>query len=179
MKTKLTRSNIAAFKTDQDEAVLWDTVVPTFGVRARNTGSKTYLIQGRSKEGKQYRKSLGDVGKMDVNAAREVAKTLFAQIQLGHDPAADRLAAKTAKAELTFAELADRYLADRKPVVAAGSYRDMSRFFAVGWAPLRRRPADAIARSEIAKCLQDMTQKSGPVAAARARSYGSAAYSWG
>ena len=50
-----------------------------------------FRINGRS-----GREQLGDWRKVELDAARKIAKTKFAQIQLGQDPAAERLAAKVA-----------------------------------------------------------------------------------
>ena len=185
---KLTEAVIAKLDLPpgKDDIVFWDEDLPGFGVRPRRnkrTGEvlKFYRIQYRS-HGQQGGESLGDVRKVKLDAARKIARQRFAQIELGINPTAERAAAKEAVKiaadVISLGSIADRYLADRKPNVAAGSFRDMSRFFAVGSAPLRKRPANAVTRAEIAARLQDIVVESGPVAAARARSYLSAAYAW-
>ena len=43
-------------------------------------------------------KSLGDTRKLKLEAARKVARNIFARVELGHDPAADRAKAKAESA---------------------------------------------------------------------------------
>jgi hypothetical protein len=52
------------------------------------------LIQYRIR-GRQGRESLGDTRKVKLDAARDIARKRFAQIQLGVDPAAEKAKAKT------------------------------------------------------------------------------------
>ena len=188
---KLTKAAIAKLElpATKDDDVYWDADLPAFGVRCRRnerTGevSQSYLIQFRI-NGRQGRESLGDVRKIELDAARKIARQKFAMVELGTDPAAERLAkaaatkAAAAVDTLTIAALADRYLASRRDVVTPATFRDMTRYFESHWKPLRGRPADAIALPDVAARLQDIIAENGRVAASRARSYLKAAYAWG
>lgn len=188
---KLTKDRIARLELpdDKNDDVFFDETLPCFGVRLRRnerTGevSKAYYIGFRI-NGRQGRESLGDVRKLELDAARRIARERFARIELGQDPAAERLAAKAANKAaasvdmLTVAALADRYLASRRDVVTPATFRDMTRYFESHWQPLRDRPADAVKLPEVAARLQDIITENGRVAASRARSYLKAAYNWG
>lgn len=188
---KLTKAVIAKLELpdNKNDDVFWDADLPAFGVRLRRQDRRSetrkafyigFRINGRS-----GREQLGDVRKVELDAARRIAKTKFAQIQLGQDPAAERLAAKTAfKAAaaanaLTVGSLTDRYLASRRDTVTPNTLRDMTRYFKSHWKPLRDRSADTVKLSEVAARLQDIIAENGRVAASRARSYLSASYNWG
>jgi integrase len=189
---KLTKAVIAKLDLpdDKNDDVFWDADLPGFGVRLRrqdrDSETRRAFYIGFRINGRSGREQLGDVRKVELDAARKIAKTKFAQIQLGKDPAAERLAAKVAlKAgtganAMTLGALTDRYLISRRDIVASTTHRDMTRYFVEAhWKPLRGRPADAITLAEIAARLQDIIVERGRVAASRARSYLSAAYAWG
>src|SRR5262249_5320013 len=117
--------------------------------------------------------------------ARKVANKLFAQGQLGIDPAAEKAKARAAAAaaKLTLASVADRYLAVKRHALMAGTYSESTyeaavRYFHVLWAPLRGRPIDSIKRPEVATRLQELTIEYGRSAAGKARYTLSALYTW-
>src|SRR6516225_5117036 len=80
---------LPAGKTDH---VYWDDDLPGFGVRLRGDRkhcTKRWLAQYRVGS-VQRRESLGDIRKVKIDAARRHARKLFAQAELGIDPAAER-----------------------------------------------------------------------------------------
>jgi Arm DNA-binding domain len=89
------------------EHFLWDDALKGFGVRARD-GKLTYVAQFRV-NGQSRRKTIGSVGKLDLDTARKIARQLFAQAALGVDVAAERRAEKRAAAMPTVGEVADMY----------------------------------------------------------------------
>jgi integrase len=176
---KLTKGAITALKSTKSDEVFWDDDLPGFGCRVRD-GKKSWLIQYRV--GKQQRReSLGDTRRVSLDDARSIARKRFASVELGVDPAADRAAAKATAAatQLTLGLIVDRYLDSRQDVIRATTLRDAGRYFTVAWKPLRDRPVNGITRAHIAVELQNIMKASGRVAAARARSYLSAAFAWG
>jgi integrase len=176
---KLTQRAVTALPTDGPDRVIWDSDLPGFGCRIRG-GRKSYLIQYRI-AGQQRRESLGDTRKVACDAAHSIARKRFAMIELGEDPAANRIAAKAAAAapKLTLGLIADRYFESRRAVLRATAAKEMQRYFTVAWAPLRDHPVDGITRAHVAAELQTITKTTGPVAAARARAYLAAAFAWG
>src|SRR5437016_2674414 len=95
------------------ETVLWDTEVKGFGVRARATGSKSYILQYRAGAGRgaALRKlTLGKHGSpWTPETARIEVKRLLAEVAAGRDPATARQQERDA---VTFGELIDLYLAE-------------------------------------------------------------------
>jgi integrase len=185
---RLTTSSIAsltipASKTDHIE---WDDDLPGFGVRIRSSGSKTYLIQTRLRSKAHYRESLGDVRKVTLEDARSVARKLFAQIELGLDPRAERsaLVAAGEARKHTLAIVAEQYLearsvgSDGRSPMRTRTLKASRRYFEVHWAPLRQRPIAEIKREDVAKRLREITTQHGRTAAARARGNLSALFSW-
>ena len=69
------RLKLSAGEKDRIE---WDPELPGFGVRLRTTKS-TYLVQYRFQKATQ-RESLGDVRKLKLEEARDVARKFFAKI---------------------------------------------------------------------------------------------------
>src|SRR6516165_10443090 len=98
---------LPAGKTDH---VFWDDSMPGFGVRMRGDRkhcTKRWLAQYRVGS-VQRRESLGDIRKVKIDEARKAARKLFAQAELGVDPAAER--AKARIGTVTLGSVADRYL---------------------------------------------------------------------
>ena len=177
---KLTSSSVTALtlpggKTDH---VFWDDGLPGFGVRLRGQ-AKHYLIQYRVGP-KQRRESLGDVRKITLDQARQIARQKFAQVELGGDPAAEKAKVRAANAAtaLTLGVAATRYLDDKKDRLSASSFGSVQRHLGTHFAPLANRPLASITRAEIAAQLQTVIKDHGRIAAARARSTLSSLYAW-
>jgi integrase len=173
--------DVAALVPDPAKAdeVVWAKGMAGFGVRLRG-GRKSWIIQYRI-HGRQRRESLGDVHKVELDAARRIAKQRFAKIELGQDPAAERARAKAAAAatKVTVGFLADGFLAARQKFVRPSTFTAASLYLTRHWKPLRDRPAAAITRADVAACMQGIVRQHGPIAAARARTYLLAAFKWG
>jgi integrase len=160
------------------EHTAWDDSLPGFGVRIR-PNSKSWRIQYRV--GKQQRsESLGDVRKVDLEAARKIARQRFAMVELGKDPGADRDALRQARAaaELTLGKVARDYLDAKKDAWRASTFKATKRYLEVGWAPLHKSPVDTIKRAPVAARLQELIKQNGRASAARARAVLSALFSW-
>jgi integrase len=164
-----------AGKTDH---VFWDDEMPGFGVRVRGE-SKFWLVQYRA-NGQQRRESLGNIYKVDIEDARRAAKKIFAKVELGVDPAAEKQKARiaAAAASLRLGPVADRYLAAKRPTLRPNTYAMAATYLNDHWQTLRDRPLDQIERKHVAARLQDLVADRGPVAAARARGQLSALFSW-
>lgn len=104
---KLTKRLIDAFVTDEAEAYLWDTQVLGFGVRARRTGTRSFIVKYRM--GSSVRRhTLGKVGSPHtVEEAREAASELLRKVKSGHDPIK---AKREVNAAITVNELIETYL---------------------------------------------------------------------
>lgn len=177
---KLTAQAIRTVTAPQGKAdhVYWDDAMPGFGLRLRGN-SRSFIIQYRIAQ-QQRRESLGDVRRVTLEAARDIARKRFAQIELGTDPGAEKAKAReTASAvTLTFGSVAGRYLDAKRDVLRPSSFKSAERHFNVHWAPLTARPLAEIKRAEIAARLQEIVPEYGRTAAARARSALSTLFSW-
>lgn len=86
-RTRLTDGLIAAQEPRSQEFTIWDTTVRSFGVRIRTSGSASFIAIYRSpRTGKQRRHTIGDANRLTTEEARENARTVLAQIELGDDP---------------------------------------------------------------------------------------------
>ncbi len=96
-----------------DEATLWDTEIKGFGIRARASGTKTYILHYRAGCGRAAPLRKVTIGKhgspWTPETARGEAKRLLGQVANGCDPAKTRTGDKTA---FTVTELCELYLAE-------------------------------------------------------------------
>ena len=80
---KLAASNVRTIAAPggKSDHIEWDSALPGFGLRLRGR-NRSYVIQYRV--GKQQRReSLGDVRRVTLEAARDIARKRFAQVELG------------------------------------------------------------------------------------------------
>ena len=103
----LTIRTINAAKPRDKDYFLWDEALPSFGLRIKPSGVKSFVIQYRNRHNGSRRMTIGRYGVLSPERARQAAKKLLASVQEGADPASDRSAARTAP---TVAELADQYM---------------------------------------------------------------------
>ncbi len=106
---RITKRTVDALNTTGREYVHWDGELTGFGVRVRATGSKSYIAVYRTggRNAPQRRVTIGAVGKIETDKAREEAKTIIREAELGHDRAAERARARK---EMNVAQLCDLYL---------------------------------------------------------------------
>jgi integrase len=121
---KLTEKRVAALTPDPDgkrDVFAWDDAIPGFGVRAKPSGAKAFLLWYRTRAGTKRLYTIGSAAAFRVERAREDARELLVQIKKGADPVEARKKAREAK---TIGELCDRYLREHvkehnKPSTAA------------------------------------------------------------
>ena len=92
-KAKLTKRAVDALAPEDKLYIVWDTVIPGFGVRVMPSGVKTYLLQfrvGRSRSAPVRKPSIGRHGPVTADKAREVAQKWRGLIADGLDPTAAR-----------------------------------------------------------------------------------------
>jgi integrase len=110
---KLTKRAVAAIKPDGRRAFWYDADLKGFGLKVEPTGVMTWLVEYRTGGGgrgaAKKRLTLGKVGALAPEQARDLAKATLANVLGGADPSALKAEAKAAK---TVAELCDLYLAE-------------------------------------------------------------------
>jgi integrase len=92
-----------------------DAIVPGLALRVTETGHKSFVLVARypAKPKNPTRRSLGDVGKISLDEAREKARRWLALIEKGTDPKVEEARQKAAqqrKQITTFAAVADEFL---------------------------------------------------------------------
>lgn len=108
---RITKRTVDALQTTGKDYVRWDGELTGFGVRVRASGSKSFVAVYRTggRNSPQRRVTIGAVGKIEADAAREQARVIIRQAELGIDYAAEKT---KARAELTFDKVCDLYLAE-------------------------------------------------------------------
>jgi integrase len=108
---RITKRIVDTLKANIKEYVHWDGELTGFGVRVRASGAKSFVAVYRTggRNTPLRRVTIGAVGKIEADAAREQAKTIIRQAELGHDFAAEKA---KARAELTFDDVCELYLAE-------------------------------------------------------------------
>jgi hypothetical protein len=104
---KLSKPLIAALNPTDQDVVVWDSSLPGFGLRAKASGVKTFVIQYRNRSGRSRRLSLGNLGKVTLDQARKEAVRLMGQVATGHDPVEERRMLLRSE---TVEQLADLYM---------------------------------------------------------------------
>lgn len=102
------------------QARYWDTEVRGFGLRVTPGGAKSFILDYRA-EGRQRRITIGSWPDWTVAAAREAAKTLKREVDLGRDPMGERQAMRDAP---NVQEMWERYGREHLPRKAARSQAD-------------------------------------------------------
>jgi len=180
---KLTDRIIAGLVVPEgkEEALFKDDAMPGFSIRMRKgSSSKRYYIQCRLRSGKQHREPIGDTRQINLEQARKIASTKFAEIRLGADPAAEKAKARAADtaAQFTLAVASERYLAAKKERLSPSYFRASQRHLGVHFAALAHRPLGEIKRAEVAAVLERIASEYGNFAVDHARSTLSALYGW-
>jgi integrase len=158
------------------EVFFWDSVLPGFGLRAYASGRRQWVAQYRDSTGRTRRASFGDVKTVELDEAREAARSVLAKAELGADPQAEKKAARQAA---RIGALIEAYLADAQGRLKPRSYVEVKRHLNTHAKPLHHEAASAVGRAEVVKLLAGITKAGGPVAANRVRSSLSAMWVWG
>lgn len=131
--------NNATIKAAEPGSVVRDPTVPGLHLRVLPSGRRTFYLYFRTKAGRERRPKVGDWPLFTIAQARDVAKSILQEVAKGHDPMAERKAAKEAP---RVDDLMDRYKTEH----AAGkkSEREDKRIIDVYVTPRlgRRKVAD-------------------------------------
>ncbi|MGP9818974.1 tyrosine-type recombinase/integrase [Salinarimonas sp. NSM] len=129
-RLKLTKTVVEKLSPTAKERVVWDTVRPGFGVRIQPSGATSFVViyrAGRGRGAPMRKVTIGAVGEMTVDVARDRAETILAQARLGEDPVGARKQAKVAeqaeRAAPTVTDVLDRFVSDHVRVNLKDSTR--------------------------------------------------------
>jgi integrase len=160
---------------------VYDPGLAGFGVRVAAGGTRSWIVEyrpgGGGRRSPTKRLTLGRVGTLSLMTARERARTVLAAVQLGADPAADKVDRRGA---VSVAELAESYLSEeirplKKPrtVTLYAGYLNNHVLPALG-----TRKARDVTHADVIKLHRKIGAGGAPVAANRTIALVSAAYTW-
>ncbi|MBZ6077579.1 tyrosine-type recombinase/integrase [Microvirga puerhi] len=108
---RLTKRALDGIRPAEKVTFWFDADVKGFGLKVMPSGVMTWIVEYRPGAGgrstAKKRVTLGKVGALTPEQARELARDILAKVHAGHDPANEKAQAKAAK---TVAELCDLYL---------------------------------------------------------------------
>ena len=156
MRDKITKRSVDALRpaADGSEAVIWDTEVKGFGVRAQRGGSKSYIVHYRAGTGRGAPLRKVTIGRhgapWTAETARKEARRLLGLVEGGADPAAAKIARREAP---TVADLVERFFAEhvqaKRKASTALVYRQL--LGRVVLPALGKRKVADITRADVAK----------------------------
>ena len=117
---KITRRVVDAAIAGAKPMFTWDAALPGFGLLVLPTGSKSFVFQYRTVEGKTRRATIAKAGALTPDEARTLAEGMSATVKAGGDPLEDKASAREA---LTVGKMLDLYLASEKFAAKAESTR--------------------------------------------------------
>jgi integrase len=124
MRAKLTKRLVEGLVPGNRDVIAWDTELHGFGCKVTPKGRRSYLLYYRTTDGQQRKPALGTHGAVTCEQAREIARTMLADVAKGGDPKAAERARRSAP---TVAELADRFLAEHAVTKKRSSSTRMDR----------------------------------------------------
>lgn len=83
---KMTKRSIDALSPHGKEIFVWDSELRGFGLRAKPSGAKTFVVQYKTHQGATRRTAVGHFGTLTVEEARQTARLWLADVARGLDP---------------------------------------------------------------------------------------------
>lgn len=112
MKAKLNKTFCEGIEPGPEDITVEDATVPGLQLKVTPKGRRVLQFYYRTAEGQRRRPKIGDLGKITVEDAREIAKEWGRAVARGEDPSAARQEKRQRGA--TVGELWPEYLADAK-----------------------------------------------------------------
>jgi hypothetical protein len=170
------RALLQDLPTDVRDKVFFDSSLPGYGLRVRESGVHSLMIQ-YAIAGRTRRVVFGPLSRLDPGKTYAVARDLLARARLGHDPAAEKDQAKAAAAE-TFGALLPRFLERQMARLKPRSYVETERHLKMYAKALHGSPIEAITKRTIAARLAEIEKRSGGVTRNRVRTSLSGYFTW-
>lgn len=128
MRQQLTARLIASLSVpNKGGKVYYDAALPGFGVRITAAGHRAFVLNYRTKEGRERRLTIGSLPSWSLAAARLEAADLRRKIDVGEDPLGEL---ETVRAAPTMRDLAERFEREHLPVIRPGTAREYRRHIA-------------------------------------------------
>jgi len=181
MKTMLTDRGLKAAKpaVSGTRTMVWDSAIPSFGVRISEHGKKTFIVMRRL-HGKLVRRTIGQYPIMTLSAAREAALEALRDIERGIDPKEKKAAQRRAEAQRranSFTSVAEDFIA--RHVSKLRSAHDIE-------AAIRRelisrwgeRPIADLTRRDVISLIEAISDDGRPAMARRIFAHLTKLFSW-
>jgi integrase len=122
---KVNKSFVESASTPEKDAFFWDDEIKGFGLKVSPSGSKAFVFQYRTKQGRSRRFTIGRYSDtLTADQARKRAKDLRRAVEDGGDPMNEKQVNRQAE---TLEEVFDRYLASAKFAEKADSTKATDR----------------------------------------------------
>jgi len=144
--------------------VVWDRLLPGFGLRCNPAGTKTFVCAYRIR-GKKRLLKIGRFPPLLPEEAREIAREALVEVCRGNDPR--ELRREEERQGTTLAELWERYLEDyARPHYKPNTLRNVEGAWRLYLEePFGETPVNAFSRDEVARLQARIYSESGPYAA--------------
>jgi integrase len=179
MRMKLTAAAVGRLKLPpgKNDDLVFDSGIHGFAVRLREGGHRSYIFQYKH-AGRTRRLTIGSATAVDFGAACKTAKTLYAQVRLGHDPAGEKEQAQRTASETFEAVVSAQYLPHKRRELRPQPYKDVERHLLRHAKPLHCLRLETVSRRDVAACLAAVRANVGRVSGNRTRTSLSALFAW-
>ncbi|MEP7241426.1 MAG: site-specific integrase [Devosia sp.] len=166
MADKLTDTIVKALAApEKGNRVYYDLEVKGFGCRVTSAGARSFVLNYRTRTGRERRLTIGQYPDWKTAAARQEASDLKREIDRGNDPLAGIEADRAAK---TVADLAERFRSDHLPKVRPATSRGYAVLLDKHVLPaLRAKPVVDVSYTDIDDLHRKMTRAGTPTEANR------------
>lgn len=118
---KLTRTVVEKARPAEKDVWIWDSVLPSFGLRIWPNGTKVFVVRYRTQAGTQRKLTIGKADLFTPDEAREKARDVLRQAKEGGDAVTDRRELRDAP---TVSDLAERHKALHAVKLKPGTRRN-------------------------------------------------------
>jgi integrase len=178
MPQKLTDPLVANAKPPaMGRLMLWDALLPGFGLRITDKGSKSWVVMYRvgGRDAVRRRLTLGKYPALSLAKAREQARAAFQDVARGTPPAS---ATKEEEKSTTFTAVAEEFV-ERHAKQRNRSWREteriLRRYVTPEWGP---RQIAEITRKDVIKLLDGLVDRGAPVMAKQTHSTIRKLFNW-
>lgn len=153
MRGKLTKRSVEAVKCATTDVFLWDAELKGFGLKVTPKNHRVFLAQYWAPNLHRVRRrvTLGALGTLTVNQARDAAQRVLGRVANGEDPQANASEGRRAAKEATVATISLEYLEDIAPRIKPRTAHEYARLFQVYVIPvLGKKPVASITLRDVA-----------------------------
>jgi integrase len=154
---KLTDKAVRALPVpNKGQRIYWDSEAPGLGIRITPGGTRSFILDYRA-NGRQRRYTIGAFPDWTVSEARDEARKLRRDIDLGDDPMGNR---HTEREAPTVAALAQRYITDHLPRKRPGSQaNDRAMLEQLILPKLAKRKLSAVTHADIEALHREVSKR--------------------